>query len=58
MPMSKSVIVTAKLKELQGGEQFSLRAVPVVRSHRAAALSQALVDDILQFDRVDIVAYK
>jgi hypothetical protein len=58
-PMSKRVIVTDKLKTLvPAGQEFLLRIVPIVRPEHAEELPSNLVSDLLQFDRVDLLAYQ
>jgi tyrosinase len=57
--VSKRVMITGKLRALvQPGEQFTVRIVPYVRPELAERLPVNLVTDMLQLDRVDLLAYQ
>jgi hypothetical protein len=52
-------MITGKLRALvQPGEQFTVRIVPYVRPELAERLPVNLVTDMLQLDRVDLLAYQ
>lgn len=58
-PMSKRVMITGRLRELvQPGAAFTVSIVPYVRPESADRLPEALLTDLLQFDRVDLLAYQ
>lgn len=58
-PMSTRVIVTEKLRTMtEPGQRFSLRVVPCVRPENAEPLPDALVTDVLQVERVDLITYQ
>ena len=52
-------MITGKLQALvQPGQDFTVRIVPYVRPELAELLPANLVTDILQLDRVDLLAYQ
>jgi hypothetical protein len=58
-PATYRVIVTEKLMQMTGlGETFTLTVVPYVRPEIAEPLPAVLVTDLLQVQRVDLLAYK
>ena len=57
--VSKRVMITDKLQALvQPGQDFTVRIVPCIRPELAEPLPANLVTDILQLDRVDLLAYQ
>jgi hypothetical protein len=57
--VSKRVMITDKLQALvQPGQDFTVRIVPYIRPELAELLPVNLVTDILQLDRVDLLAYQ
>jgi len=58
-PVSTGIVVTDQLRTVvDPGAIFSLRIVPCVRPEHAQELPQELLSDLLQLDRVDLVAYQ
>jgi hypothetical protein len=57
--VSKRIMITDKLQALvQPGQDFTVRIVPYIRPELAEPLPANLVTDILQLDRVDLLAYQ
>jgi len=58
-PMSKTVIVTDKLRGLVGpGQEFTVRIVPYVRPENAESLPENLVTGLLHFDTAALLTYQ
>ena len=57
--MSVRVVVTDKLRQLvEPGQAFTVRVVPCLRPENAEYLPDELLQNLLVFDRVDLLTFQ